>query len=558
MSTNPQFTQQNLTDSDKRFRGTVISSTIIVLSTIIAALMLDLIHGQLGRTILMVTVALISISLFFALYKNILLPARIFTPTAVFSILTYFLNEGEGVRDATIIGFPVIAILAGLLLGEKGAIVFGVLTTLAVATVGYAEFNGYLVTPVSAFLDSRDAAVFWILNLATALITAFLIRRLSQAADAAKKSEEIQLVANKELNTLKNTLEEQVDERTSKLASTAQELENRAQQLQAIADVSKTIALVKNLKELLPTITQQISRNFDFYHVGIFFLDEAKEYATLQAANSSGGEKMLERGHRLAVGQVGLIGSVAQDRQARIALDVGADAAYFDNPDLPETRSEMVLPLLFGNQIIGILDVQSKQEAVFTEEDTKVFSTLANQVAIAIENARQAEITQVALEKAEELARQYVRQEWSRVAKTQQQLGYRYADGDISVLSADKAQDTTEKATLDVPVKLRGETIGIFKIHTRNAEQEFNPEDMELIQAIADRAAIAMENVRLLEDSQRRASRESIIGDISTKISAGIDIEAILRVAAEELGHRLRTGGVTIELTDTEFEPKVK
>jgi len=187
MSTEKELTtQQTPTDSDKRFRGTVITSSVIVMLTSIATLVLDLVQNQAGRNVLTVMIALIFLSLLLVFFRNVLLPTRIITPTAVFFVLTYFIIEGEGVRDATIIGFPVIAILAGLLLGEKGAIIFGFISTLVVATVGYAELNEYLITPVSDFINARDVGVFWVLNFAIALITAFLIRRLNQSAEAEK------------------------------------------------------------------------------------------------------------------------------------------------------------------------------------------------------------------------------------------------------------------------------------------------------------------------------------------------------------------------------------
>jgi len=548
-SNTPPLSHQKVIGSDKPFRGTVITSAILVIATSIAALALDMLQNQTGRIVLMVMIALIFASLLLVFFKDMLLPTRIITPIAVFFVLTYFLIEGEGVRDSTIIGFPVIAILAGLLLGEKGAIIFGFLSTLVVATVGYAELNKYLITPVSDFINARDIGVFWVLNLSSALITAFLIRRFKQATDAAKMNEKIQVTANKELTRLKSTLEERVDERTSELESTTQELENRAQQLQAIADVAQTIALVKNLKELLPTITQQISQNFSFYHVGIFLLNETGDYAVLQAANSQGGQIMLARGHRLAVGQVGIVGGVAQDRRARIALDVGTDVAYFDNPDLPETRSEMALPLILGDKIIGVLDVQSKREAVFTEEDTKIFNTMANQVAIAIENARQAEITQAALKEAQSISRQYTHQAWTQLASTQRHHGYRYAEENVTalLLANTEKKPVESKHTISIPVQVHDEVIGFIKISRDNATKTLNAEEKELVQAVANRAALALENARLLEETSRRAGRERLVSEITTKIRSTNDPQVMIQTALNELKEAL--GVSKVELT---------
>jgi GAF domain-containing protein len=143
-------------------------------------------------------------------------------------------------------------------------------------------------------------------------------------------------------------------------------------------------------------------------------LDESGRYAVLRAANSSGGQRMLARRHRLIVGTEGIVGHAVSTNRPRIALDVGADAAYFDNPDLPNTRSEMALPLHSGNTVIGALDVQSVQESAFDEQDIQVLTALAEQVSAAIENARMFQESQVALAQAEDAYRQYVRQEWDR------------------------------------------------------------------------------------------------------------------------------------------------
>src|SRR5690606_34214496 len=129
-----------------------------------------------------------------------------------------------------------------------------------------------------------------------------------------------------------------------------------------------------------------ISEKYGFYHVGVFLLDENRTYAILTAANSAGGQKMLARQHRLKVGEQGIVGSVTGSGEPRIALDVGADAVFFNNPDLPESHSEMALPLRSGGQVIGALDVQSTETGAFTHVDVQTLGLLAEQVSLAIEN----------------------------------------------------------------------------------------------------------------------------------------------------------------------------
>jgi HAMP domain-containing protein/putative methionine-R-sulfoxide reductase with GAF domain len=213
---------------------------------------------------------------------------------------------------------------------------------------------------------------------------------------------------SEQMRRLISDLEGQVSARTVELTSRSQELEvlaaqeqRRASQLQAIAQVSTIINAVQSTEELLPRITQVISEQFGYYHVGIFLLNEDGRWAVLNAANSEGGKKMLARNHRLRVGGAGIVGYVTSTSLPRIALDVGDDAYFFDNPDLPNTRSEMAVPLKLGKTIIGALDVQSEKAGAFSQSDVELLSVLADQVSVAIENARSYERTQKALAEAQ-------------------------------------------------------------------------------------------------------------------------------------------------------------
>jgi signal transduction histidine kinase/putative methionine-R-sulfoxide reductase with GAF domain len=166
------------------------------------------------------------------------------------------------------------------------------------------------------------------------------------------------------------------------------DLERRSVQLEAAAQVAREATAIRDVNQLLDETVRLISERFGFYHAAIFLVDEKGEYAVLRAASSEGGQQMLARVHKLRVGRVGIVGYVAGSGEPRIALDVGKDAVFFSNPDLPETRSEMALPLKVQERTIGVLDVQSTEAKAFGEEDVTVLQTMADQVAIALENAR--------------------------------------------------------------------------------------------------------------------------------------------------------------------------
>jgi GAF domain-containing protein len=364
-------------------------------------------------------------------------------------------------------------------------------------------------------------------------------------------------------------LERRVSERTTDLDMARLISERRAQELQSISEISRTISTEQSLEILLPLITRLVSDRFEFYHVGIFFMDEARQYAYLQAANSEGGQRMLAREHRLEVG-TGLVGTVAQTGKPRIALDVGSDAAFFDNPDLPRTRSEMALPLATRGQLIGVLDVQSTKPGAFTESDANTLGILADQIAIAIENARLFGQTQQAREEAEKLYAQILRQEWSAFNAQEARIGYRQTatggklltkpvtteeilqaleNGQVVVV---EGRNGRSQSSIAIPLKLRGNTIGVLNIKAPNRDRRWSQDEINLAQSISDRLALALDNVRLLQESQRRAAKEAKIGEVSAKIGASINMRNVLQTAVEELGRALPGAEVVIQFEKAE------
>ena len=165
--------------------------------------------------------------------------------------------------------------------------------------------------------------------------------------------------------------------------------ERRATHLEVAAEVARhATAILDDVERLLNDTVRRISDKFGFYHAGIFLLDASRRYAVLQAASSTAGARMLRQKHRLKVGQEGIVGHVAATGEARIASDVGTDHVHYANPHLPDTRSEMALPLKVRDRVIGVLDVQSKETSTFTQSDIATLQILADQLANAIENAR--------------------------------------------------------------------------------------------------------------------------------------------------------------------------
>jgi len=281
----------------------------------------------------------------------------------------------------------------------------------------------------------------------------------------------------------------------------------------------------------------------------------------LRAANSQGGQRMLERRHQMRVGGTGIVGYVAQGGRPRIALDTGSDAVFFSNPDLPTTRSEMAIPLKYGPQVIGVLDLQSVMPSAFNDEDAGLLVTLANQITITINNALTDEQAGVRIAPRNKVSK-HLRQPGRR----QTQSGYSFnADGTISVAAAvsnpslEKALSTGEtviqaqssknvSSTLTVPVKFRDQVIGVIHIEAAEANRKWTEDEITVVQSISDRAAFALENARLFEETSHRAQQEETIAHITSQIGASTNFDHILQTTIEELGRTLGTTRTFIQL----------
>ncbi|MEA3308314.1 MAG: GAF domain-containing protein [Chloroflexota bacterium] len=314
--------------------------------------------------------------------------------------------------------------------------------------------------------------------------------------------------------------------RHDELADVYYQTTRRARYLEVTAELAKAINQVLELDKLLREAVELISMGFGFYHAGIFLLDESQEWAVLMAANSEGGRRMLARRHRLRVGEQGIVGWVLATGKPRIALNVGEDAVHFNNPDLPDTLSEMALLLQVGDERIGVLDVQSKKSDAFNEEDVAVLQTLADQIAIAISNARLYQRSEQTLQEVQAVQKYYLRQEWEKVFSKRQTLRAEYRMLGVSPLGSDwtpemerawnekspvvvmqdEDQTASAQSALVVPITLQGESLGVVEIQELDEERNWTEEEVSLVTDVMEQLSLAIENARLFDQTQRALS----------------------------------------------------
>jgi len=448
-------------------------------------------------------------------------------------------------------------LLAGLFLGRRQSVVAIVLAAVTMATFGWGYSTGHLVPTVE--LQEINAGPTWWLNSVLSIVmlgAALLISQnylIPRLADALVQSRRL----TQELEAHRATLEEQVTERTADLA-------RRSTQLEAAAQVAREAAAIQDVGRLLEETTHLISDRFGFYHAGIFLLDEGGEYAVLRAASSTGGQRMLARRHRLRVGEEGIVGYVTGRGEPRVALDVGEDAVFFDNPDLPNTRSEMALPLRARGEIIGALDVQSTEPAAFSDEDVAVLQTLSDQLAVAISNARLLQQVQESLDAERRAYGALAREAWKELLRAQPALGGRYDPHGIlptdgrwddamkQAVQTGGAVVSTENpsAALAIPIKVRGQVIGVLNAHKPAGAGEWTAEETSLLETLTDQLSVALESARLHQDTQRRAARERLIGEVTARVRETLDINTILKTGVQEVRQALGLPEVVVRLVN--------
>jgi len=472
--------------------------------------------------------------------------------------------NADGVKDVVIIAYIALGLLASIVISQLagGIVIFSSLVVIWMLAIF--EQRGFIAGRIQDPIQyGRDISFLFVV---VAILISISTTSLRNAIKRANQSEESLRTSNENLQELNQNLESRVANRTAELELANERNEKRARQFEAIAQVARATATNQNLEALLSNLSELISRQFGFYHVGIFLLDENHDFAELRATNSEGGKRMLARRHKLGVGQSGIVGYVSATGRARIALDVGDDAAYFNNPDLPDTRSEMALPLRASDQIIGVLDVQSIASNAFQEEDIEVLSTLADQTSIAIQNARSYETSEELLKEAQRTSGSIMHESW-RVLQSQEEgiVGYKSVENKITPL--DKPLASTyinqaitsrqtikadgEQATLAVPIRLRDEVIGVMDIRVSD-EHEWNSDEVDVAEAVAERLSLALESSLLLRSTQRRAEIERITAEISSKLGATSQIDSILRTAAEELSLALGGSEVLVQIQTPE------
>lgn len=481
--------------------------------------------------------------------------------------------------------------IAALLMGLRGGIAGLVFSIGAVAATGILMSYGLIPAPGLRPGTGNGSLLSWLVAAANfALLVVTGVISLGVLVGGLEKSLGLQRSLYRQVERARSQLEDRVRLRTA-------DLERRLVQIRTAAEISSSISQITDIDVLLSQVCELARQRFNLYYVGIFLVESSEQagnaveagranllkpaYAILAAGSGEAGQRMVAEGHRLLVGGDSMIGWATANHRPRIALDTGQEATRFSNPYLPNTRSEMALPILAhsntGEQVLGALTIQSEAEAAFDQDDVIVLQGIADSLASAIVNARLLASTRANLEEISALHRQYLERAWAQAVQEHGKLEYLWKKEGEDLRSA----PAPSLHTLEVPIRLRDEIIGNLTLEFGDGRGEdagagrplsspasgepggatgTGMPDLDLIQPIVDavinQAALALENARLLEETRIKADQERIAANISGRVWSSSNVDAILRASLEELGRSLGANQGAIQLwTQSRREP---
>jgi GAF domain-containing protein/HAMP domain-containing protein len=369
----------------------------------------------------------------------------------------------------------------------------------------------------------------------------------------AKRGDEIGMLAASFVN-MRDQVRTLIDDLENRVAA-------RTRDISATQDISRFAATQRDLQTLMDRVVDLIVERFaNIYHAQIFLLDEDGRDAVLRASTGDVGKQLLSRGHRLGIGSLSVIGQVTQQGRLIVARDAAVSQIHRRNEFLPETRAELAIPLRVGERVIGALDVQSKIRDTFEEDQISVLQTMADQIAVAIQNALLYEESLRRFAEIEANNRNATRHAWQEFIRDQRldaiikDAGFP-TEADVSDLrraAIKRAEPVIGKITsrntipIAIPVQLRGQVLGA--VEWEIPVQTLSEEKLELAKELANRLALSLDNARLFQESQRATERERLVNNIAAKLTAQTTINDILQTAVREVGQALRAPEVSIHL----------
>jgi len=464
--------------------------------------------------------------------------------------------------------------------------------------LGEQVFTVVAETPEAEALQQATSTVFTIvvtilISLAVAIILDLLIARqivrpietlvsTTQAISAGDLSQRVEINSRDELGALANAFNTMTIQLRSLIDTLEERILERTQRLEIAASLGERLSAILNLENLLAEIVNQIKDNFDYYHAHIYLFDDQRENLVVAEGTGEAGAEMKRRGHSIALNApTSLVARAARTGEVVTVDNVREASDWLPNLLLPDTYSEMAVPIILDEQVVGVLDVQDDEIAGLDEGDANLLRSLANQVAVAIRNARQFEQTETALAEARAAQERYLEQSWQQAEIRSQRGQYRYSRAGTPVLdetaltranqlaltqdkiaivtlnsgndsppesNQEEPTETENPKSIVAPITLQDRIIGTLQLHPAIHNQTWTEDDLAIVEAVVDQLGQTAENIRLFEETLERAGREQTIREITDKLRAAPNLDTLLETAARELGQRLGVRHTVLEL----------
>jgi GAF domain-containing protein/HAMP domain-containing protein len=349
---------------------------------------------------------------------------------------------------------------------------------------------------------------------------------------------------------------------------------NRTHRLEMVASLGERLSAILDFDKLLAMIVNQVKENFGYYHAHIYLFDDTRENLVVAEGTGPAGEKMKANKHSILVRTPkSLVARAARTGRIVKVDNVREVDDWLPNPLLPDTYAEMAVPIILNEQVVGVLDVQQDKVGGLDAGDMSLLRSLASQVAVALNNALLFEQTRTALAETEAAHQRYLAQAWTKFQETQpvlqaeqkrpgnQQVNLEAIDAikqqavhdrKPMIITPEKVNDNDHNdsvpATVIAPLKLREQVIGTLGVLDTETDRRWTPEEIALIETISEQASLALENVRLFDETSRRAGREKVIADVTRQVWASGELEQVMQTAVSQLGATLDASKVVIRL----------
>ncbi|OQX64558.1 MAG: hypothetical protein B5M51_03385 [Anaerolinea sp. 4484_236] len=421
--------------------------------------------------------------------------------------------------------------------------------------IDLAPYHASLVPMITAMMLAAIITVIGSLVIVI-LLTRRFTKPLSQLAAAASEIGQgnlntlVPIQGTEETTSLGNALEQMrtsLNESYNNLEQQIKAQKRRAEQLQVTAEVAKRAAAEIDTQILLQRVVNLIHEQFRFDRLGIFLVDSTGEWAELQAAAGVDVKQLLNRGYRLKIGEEGIVGHVAQTGESYIAKDVREDPLFVRGSDV-DILSEAILPLQARGEILGVLDIQSLELNAFLPDDITILRILADQIAMALSNARLFQTVQENLQAMRRAYGEFSREAWIEMLQGKPDQGYYCDELGVKAIESETVKNEDNLPEANIPITVRDQIIGTLNAHKSKNTDQWTEEELAVMKSLAIQLGMALDGARLYENTQQHVARETVIREITDKVSATFNIQETLHTAIGELSTVLRASGAHIEL----------